>query len=159
KIVQMDDQDTTDFEKCIARLARWEQEEQNRDSHTCSAPMPIIATGGLSGRFDQTMSSIHVLYQALEQQRQIYLIAEESAVFLLEKGDHTIHVDPAVEGPTCGLLPIGHSRIRVTTRGLRWNLVDADTSFGSLLSTSNALDDTVVHVSTSDPIVWTVELR
>jgi thiamine pyrophosphokinase len=47
--------------------------------------MPIIAIGGLSGRFDQSMHAIHVLYQSLEQQRHVYLVADESIVFLLDK--------------------------------------------------------------------------
>ncbi|KAI8054027.1 thiamine pyrophosphokinase [Syncephalis plumigaleata] len=158
KIEKIDDQDTTDFQKCIATLAKWE-EQFNREHHTNHQPMPIIAIGGLSGRFDQSMHSIHVLYQALEQQRSIYLVADESAVFLLDRGNHRIYVDPTLEGPTCGLLPIGHNKIHVSTSGLRWNLVNAETSFGRLLSTSNALDDTIININTSDPIIWTVELR
>ncbi|KAI9596709.1 thiamine pyrophosphokinase [Syncephalis fuscata] len=157
-IEKSSNQDTTDFQKCITALEAVEKDLSNSD-HTITSPMPIIALGGLGGRFDQAMHSIHILYQSLEQQRRIYLMTEESVAFILDKGQHTIQVDSTIEGPTCGLLPIGNSKVRLTTHGLQWDLDDADTSFGRLLSTSNAFKDKIISISTNAPIVWTAELR
>lgn len=61
-------------------------------------------------------------------------------------------------GLTCGILPIGGAAT-VTTLGLRWNLRDAETRFGGLVSTSNHLAADEVVVETSECVVFTVEIR
>jgi thiamine pyrophosphokinase len=77
----------------------------------------------------------------------------------LLKGSHEIHCDRAVEGPTCGLLPIGVASARVSTSGLRWNLSGTLMKFGTMVSTSNIVDAEVVHIETDAPIVWTIEVK
>ncbi|TFY70017.1 hypothetical protein EVJ58_g118 [Rhodofomes roseus] len=77
------------------------------------------------------------------------------------QGTHHITVNHAVFGPTCGLLPVGVDSTVLTTTGLRWNLTDAESSFGGLVSTSNHLvpEQKTVTITTSKPIWWTMELR
>eukprot|EP00592_Proboscia_alata_P028301 CAMPEP_0194448462 /NCGR_PEP_ID=MMETSP0176-20130528/129586_1 /TAXON_ID=216777 /ORGANISM="Proboscia alata, Strain PI-D3" /LENGTH=117 /DNA_ID=CAMNT_0039275447 /DNA_START=92 /DNA_END=445 /DNA_ORIENTATION=- len=68
------------------------------------------------------------------------LYTEETvALLLLPNIHHTIDINdprdttastPIVEGPTCGLLPVGHRCDRVTTRGLQWNLDQDVMEFG-----------------------------
>src|ERR1700761_5634657 len=93
------------------------------------------------------------------------------------QGEHIIHLDHAILGPTCGLLPVGIDSTVLSTTGLKWNLctnnavqpsqsfsrfiADAESSFDGLISTSNHLvaDEETVGIKTSRPIWWTVELR
>ena len=75
---------------------------------------------------------------------------------LLPPGAHEIAVDASVEGPHCGLVPLGGPCASVTTRGLRWNLDAQPLAFGGLVSTSNLLVGDAVEVETSDPLVFTV---
>jgi thiamine pyrophosphokinase len=96
------------------------------------------------------------------------------------QGEHTIHVDHSVVGPTCGLLPVGIDSTTLTTRGLRWNLGkilslivavkqgpdvtcadESESGFDGLVSTSNHLvpEHDTVFIRTSRPIWWCMELR
>ena len=40
----------------------------------------------------------------------------------LPQGEHIIHVDRQVLGPSCGMLPVGIDSTMLTTEGLKWNL-------------------------------------
>lgn len=100
---------------------------------------------------------------------------------LLPQGEHRIHINHDMLGPTCGLLPLGVDSTILSTTGLRWNLstysrplsrfgvlthcgvfaADTESSFDGLVSTSNHLvpEEDIVWVKTSRPIWWTAELR
>ena len=93
----------------------------------------------------------------------------------LIQGEHNIMVDNPAIGPTCGLLPVGIESTVLTTRGLRWNLgkffadllnsrtnsiIDhRESSFSGLVSTSNAIEEKNVYVSTTRPIWWCIEMH
>ncbi|KAJ3055612.1 hypothetical protein HK102_011318 [Quaeritorhiza haematococci] len=171
------DQDTTDFQKCISRVKDWEK-DNGRDE--CD----LIALGALGGRLDQTLSNIHVLHRILkdteEQQpasvmrrrpRKVHLVSNESIAVLLYPGvKHIIKCHTDIEGPTCGVLPIGVPVARVVTKGLKWDLDETmPSSFGTLVSTSNAFgenqdteadgDSHTVTVQTDAPVIWTTEVH
>ncbi|KAI8801933.1 hypothetical protein BJ742DRAFT_835008 [Cladochytrium replicatum] len=164
EVVKIDDQDTTDFQKCLKLIEEIEISEKRQ--------FEIFAFGALGGRFDQAISSINVLH-VVRDSRRIILASEDSIAFLLTKGKHVILCNRAIEGPTCGLLPIGVPLANITTTGLKWNLGKGMvSSFGKLVSTSNILAETtgmgsetalgddaiaVVEVETDADIVWTVE--
>ncbi|RHZ79632.1 hypothetical protein Glove_143g46 [Diversispora epigaea] len=153
-VVQQDpDQNTTDFMKCIDLIRKKELE-----SSEPSLKYEIIALGAFGGRVDQAMSNIHYLYK-LKDERRIYLWSDQNMAFLLNKGKHQIQCDLNVEGPNCGIIPIGIERAIVTTTGLEWNLANSPTSFGEMISTSNHLIDDVITIETDSPILWTVELK
>jgi len=88
-------------------------------------------------------------------------VSDDSVAWVLNEGEHRIQVNHATVGPTCGLLPVGVDSTVLSTAGLRWNLTDAVSSFGGLISTSNHLvpEEEYVWVKTSQPIWWTAELR
>ncbi|CAG8724577.1 20336_t:CDS:2 [Rhizophagus irregularis] len=110
------------------------------------------------GRFDHIMSNIHYLYK-LKDERKIYLLSEKNLIFLLDKGKHNILCDREIEGPTCGILPIGVQRAILTTTGLKWNITNVTSSFGVMISTSNILINDVITIETDVPVIWTVELQ
>jgi hypothetical protein len=93
-----------------------------------------------------------------------------------------------VEGPHCGLFPVGSVTSSVWTTGLRWNLQGEELCMGGLVSSSNliefhhnvtiaggAMDTTpdnesleileeatataVITISASHPLLWTCEIE
>ncbi|OAQ33456.1 Thiamin pyrophosphokinase [Linnemannia elongata AG-77] len=147
----VDDEYSTDFMKCV-ELVRAPLEGRRASN------LGIIALGGTGGRFDQSMSSIHHLY-ILNQERQATLVSDESIVVVLGAGTHDITCNLDIEGPTCGIIPVGSTEAILTTTGLKWDIEDWKTSFGTQISTSNALAESKVTIKTNAPVVWTTELR
>ncbi|CAG8482940.1 12148_t:CDS:2 [Funneliformis mosseae] len=107
------EQESTDFMKCI-NLVRIKEEEN-------FSKYDVLAIGSSGGRLDQIMSNIHYLYK-LRDERKIFLVSDKNMSFLLKKGKHNILCDRKIEGPTCGILPIGVQRATLTTTGLKWNM-------------------------------------
>ena len=88
-------------------------------------------------------------------------MSEHSIAYVLAPGTHHIYPNRVLEGPTCGLIPIGHRCQSITTTGLKWNLNNTTLEFGGVVSTSNAMEDDVdkITVTTSDPILWTTHIN
>ncbi|GFS39788.1 DNA mismatch repair protein [Actinidia rufa] len=69
---------------------------------------------------------------------RIVLLTDDCLILLLPSTHrHEILIQSSVEGPHCGLIPIGMPSERTTTTGLKWNLSDTEMRFGGLISTSN----------------------
>ncbi|KIP05021.1 hypothetical protein PHLGIDRAFT_25280 [Phlebiopsis gigantea 11061_1 CR5-6] len=152
-IAQDHDQYSTDLMKCVQALIEKEQAE--------GCQYDIILLGGLSGRLDQTIHTLSYLYKLRKTRKRVFTVTEENVAWILDSGEHKIHVNQAYLGITCGLLPVGIDSTVLTTTGLEWNLSDTDSCFDGMVSTSNHLvpGENVVTVKTSKPIIWTVELR
>jgi hypothetical protein len=81
----------------------------------------ILVLGALGGRFDHEMGNINVLH--IFPNINIILLSNDCLIFLLPRTHaHEIHVERSIEGPHCGLIPIGMPSTSTTTTGLRWNL-------------------------------------
>jgi thiamine pyrophosphokinase len=107
------------------------------------------------------ISQIHALFVAQQGPglpRQVYLVGDLNVTFLLIPGPNTISTPLATLGPCCGIIPVGSPSI-ITTQGLEWNLTNAETKFGGLVSTSNHTIDDVVNVETTEPVVFTIEFK
>ncbi|KAH9928620.1 thiamine pyrophosphokinase, vitamin B1-binding domain-containing protein [Fomitopsis serialis] len=143
----------TDLMKCIRAL-------EERDAAE-GIQSDLIILGGLSGRLDQTVHTLSLLHKRRSGRMRIFAATDDNLAWVLDSGTHHIPVNHDVFGPTCGLLPVGIDSTVLTTTGLRWNLTDAESSFGGLVSTSNHLvpEEKVVTITTSKPIWWTMELR
>ncbi|KAI7901834.1 thiamine pyrophosphokinase [Cokeromyces recurvatus] len=149
KITKINDQDSTDFMKCVALLKEKEKE----------SGQTVFATPALGGRFDQTIASINLLYMLKNEiERRVILVSDENLTMLLDKGAHQIHCQLDLEGPTCGIMPIGFPAI-ISTKGLKWNLDNVKCEFGGMVSTSNHVDDELVEIVTDSPIIWTIEIN
>ena len=147
----------------------------------------LVLFGGLTGRLDQTVHTLHVLWQLaphtpsdrgvpdpndprggqLKKRSLTVSVSDNSVTVLLPAGDNRILHDRGMLGKTCGILPLGTS-VHVSTAGLEWNLGaslltdGALTSLGGFLSTSNHLapgGDGTVELRTDAPVYWTVELK
>ncbi|XP_010556746.1 PREDICTED: thiamine pyrophosphokinase 1 isoform X2 [Tarenaya hassleriana] len=108
------DQDTTDLHKCISYIHESTPDHEKSRLH-------ILATGALGGRFDHEAGNINVLYRFSAM--KITLLSDDCLIQLLPKTHaHEIHVLSSVEGPHCGLIPIGAPSAKTTTTGLQWDL-------------------------------------
>ncbi|KAG4086494.1 thiamine pyrophosphokinase [Neocallimastix lanati (nom. inval.)] len=149
------DQDYTDFQKSLMFLNSLEGDESFEKNDT-------YVLGALNGRFDHTISNLSTLYK-IPLNKHVYLISNESVVFLLNRGNHKIYCFPKYEGPTCGLLPVGVTEANVMTLGLKWNLDGSfPLSFNTIISSSNAFENpdqeiNEVIVDTDQPLYWSIE--
>ncbi|KAF9186670.1 hypothetical protein BGZ50_002382 [Haplosporangium sp. Z 11] len=177
-VERVSDQDSTDFMKCVELVRDRDPqpgssalvsspdlsdssvpngEDQETERGNCGRKLAIVALGGIGGRFDQSMSSIHYLY-ILNRERQAVLVSNESIVVVLADGTHEITCNLEIEGPSCGVIPVGSSEATLTLTGLKWDVENWKTSFGGQISTSNVLIGSKVIVQTDAPVVWTTEL-
>lgn len=113
-VVEIDEQDTTDFEKCLDRI---------------EADL-ILALGFLGGRLDHALAALHAL--AARPDQRVILLGEAEVVFLapplwrarLEPGDRV------------SIWPIRPVRVS-ESQGLRWPLDPLDLEAGLRIGTSN----------------------
>lgn len=169
----------TDLQKTIQEVEDQEGSSSDNGEHT------LIIFGGLAGRLDQSVHTLHVLWQLapgtedlgsvfdpdtphdrgnkLRKRQRTFAVGDGSVAWLLPKGKHTLRMAREVMGKTCGILPlgVGNAGAKVSTKGLEWNLDGESTTLGGFLSTSNHLQDKegVVEVENDEPVYWTVELR
>ena len=159
------DPSCTDFDKALKLV----EEAQAAAHRSCKHGQPrrwtVVAFGAFGDRFDHELASINVLHRHRCFERLI-LMGERMTATLLPPGRHHIQPNALIEGPTCGLLPIGGPCDAVWTSGLRWDLDGERLEFGGLVSTSNQmLSDPAtgalepISVTTTHPLVWTTVLR
>ncbi|KMZ60861.1 Thiamine diphosphokinase [Zostera marina] len=146
---ESDDQDTTDLQKCLSYIC---------DSSSNHDKLCILVAGAVGGRFDHEMGNINVLYRYSDL--RMILLSDDCLIHLLPKNKrHEIHILSSVEGPHCGLIPIGSSSTTTTTTGLRWNLNDTKMEFGGLISTSNLVHDDIITVCSDSDLLWTISIK
>ncbi|XP_021675105.2 thiamine pyrophosphokinase 1 isoform X1 [Hevea brasiliensis] len=145
------DQDTTDLHKCISYIRDF---TPNLDkSNLC-----ILVAGALGGRFDHEAGNINVLYRFSTM--RIILISDDCLIYLLPRTHyHEIYIQSSVEGPNCGLIPIGMPSASTTTTGLQWDLTNMEMTFGGLISTSNIVKGEKVTVQSSSDLLWTISIK
>lgn len=144
-LIENSDQGRNDFEKCLSSI-KPELDE-----------FPTVVLGGMGGRMDQQLANIHILYKFLP--RKIYLLSLDQVICMIPRGKHHVVCSKDIEGPLCGLIPIGSICKEATTCGLRWNLDHQSLSFGSFISSSNEIVDSFVEIETSDPLLWWSQLN
>jgi len=153
RIIRDRDQSCNDFYKALSELRSMQLEQYPLSR------MTVMALGAFGGRFDQEMAAINALYEWDQVFERLLLLSEQNLGFLLSPGRHRVVPNTLVEGPTCGLLPVGGACRGVTTRGLKWDLKDQVLRFGGLVSSSNRLAAKVVEVQTRDPLLWMSEIK
>ena len=92
----------------------------------------------------------------------------ENIAMLLSPGKHELYPLQGLEGPTCGLLPIGGRVNSISTKGLKWNLDKQSLSIDGLVSSSNSIvgvqnnDNGIINymveIETSDYVIWSCTL-
>ena len=130
------EQDTTDFEKCLARI---------------EAPL-VLAAGFLGGRLDHTLSALSVI--ARRGARHVVLVAADQVALLLPEGGTRIAVRP--DAPVA-LLPLGPAR--VSSRGLKWDLSDTALAPDGMVSSSNRATGETLDLRVAGPVLLTLAPR
>lgn len=76
------DEFSTDLGKNVAQLAKYEA-----SLSPASTQLQLVIVGGLSGRLDQTIHTLHALIQLVEKdgREQVWAIGKESAACILPK--------------------------------------------------------------------------
>ncbi|RLN23569.1 hypothetical protein C2845_PM07G10690 [Panicum miliaceum] len=144
-------QETTDLHKCISRIHHRTPEHEKHN-------LCVLVTGALGGRFDHEAANINVLY--LFSDMRIILLSDDCLIRLLPKTHrHELYIESSVEGPHCGLFPVGAPSTNTTTTGLKWNLSESKMRFGSMISTSNIVQSEKVTVQSDADLLWTISLR
>lgn len=94
------DQDTTDLHKAVAAALR---------RPSCGW---LVAVGCLGGRLDHTLAALSLLHDASlpTTDAPFTLVGESSSATLLRPGAHELAPWREVEGPKCGLVPLGAPR-------------------------------------------------
>ncbi|CAA3029031.1 thiamine pyrophosphokinase 1-like isoform X1 [Olea europaea subsp. europaea] len=144
------DQDTTDLHKCVAYI----RDLPNLENHN----LYILVAGALGGRFDHEVGNINVL--CFFSTTRIILLSDDCLIQLLPSSHHhEIHIQSSVEGPHCGLIPIGVPSRSTTTTGLQWDLTETEMRFGGLISTSNIVKGERVTVKSDSDLLWTISIK
>ncbi|ORX49108.1 thiamin pyrophosphokinase 1-like protein [Hesseltinella vesiculosa] len=150
-VTKVSEQMTTDLMKCVIIL-------DDKEMSKTHPKLDIVAFPALGGRFDHTIANINILYELKDQiERRVILVSDQNLTILLDKGQHHIHCLKNVEGPHCGIMPIG-APATMTTKGLKWNLENHKCFFGGMVSTCNVFDSDLIQVETDSPVVWTTEI-
>ncbi|TDH72742.1 hypothetical protein CCR75_007778 [Bremia lactucae] len=150
------DQNSNDLDKCLQLIF---EKQANEDKNR----FVVMIFGAMGGRFDQEMQNVNALFRWNDKFQHIVLLSDDTTATLLKP--HTRHVITPnfdFETRTCGLIPIAGTCKETTTSGLKWNLSPGmETGFGGLLSSSNYVDDSCVHVTVlaSHALIWTTELK
>ncbi|KAI0497880.1 hypothetical protein KFK09_021118 [Dendrobium nobile] len=145
------DQDTTDLHKCVAFVC--DGQHILEKSNLC-----ILVLGALGGRFDHEIGNINVLHRFSNM--RIILLSDDCLIYLLPKTHrHEIYIEPSVEGPHCGLIPVGAPSTCTSTTGLQWNLSETGMHFGGLVSTSNIVREAKITVHSDVDLLWTISIR
>ncbi|KAJ0054376.1 hypothetical protein Pint_00990 [Pistacia integerrima] len=150
-IDESQDQDTTDLHKCVAYIRDFTPNLEK--SNLC-----ILVAGALGGRFDHEAGNLNVLFQFSAM--RIILLSDDCLIHLLPKTHrHEIYIQSSVEGPHCGLIPIGMPSGRTSTTGLQWDLDDAEMRFGGLVSSSNIAKGEKITVTSDSDLLWTISIK
>ncbi|XP_038683219.1 thiamine pyrophosphokinase 1 isoform X2 [Tripterygium wilfordii] len=145
------DQDTTDLHKCVAFI-------RDCTPNLEKANLCILVAGALGGRFDHEAGNINILYRFPTM--RIILISDDCLIHLLPRTHHhEICIQSSVEGPHCGLIPIGFPSGSTSTTGLQWDLNNTEMSFGGLVSTSNIVKGEKVTVRSDSNLLWTISVK
>ncbi|MBA0845983.1 hypothetical protein Goarm_022726 [Gossypium armourianum] len=145
------DQDTTDLHKCVTYI-------RDSASGLDKSNLCILVVGALGGRFDHEMGNLNVICRF--SYMRIVLLSNDSLIHLLPRTYcHEIHIQTSVEGPHCGLIPIGTPSKSSTTTGLQWDLNNTAMEFGGLVSTSNIVKEEKVTVQSDCDLLWTISIK
>jgi len=130
------EQDTTDFEKCLTRIAA----------------DYVVGVGFLGGRMDHSLAALNVL--ARYRDRVVVLLGEADVVAVVPRGGITLALE---KGERLSLMPLGQARVR--SHGLRWDLDGDALSPDGLVSISNEAAGREVHIEAEGAVAVMLETR
>ncbi|KAH7708721.1 thiamine pyrophosphokinase [Aphelenchoides avenae] len=152
RLIETPSQDATDLTKTLGLIHETEEHKNTKLSS-------VFVLGGISGRFDHTLGAINSLLKHRNASAvPIVAVDGENIVTVLKEGTTEIELDLSKLTRVCGLVPFCQRPTKVSTTGFRWNLEDAVMEFGGLISTSNEIVANCLTVTTTAPLIFTVEV-
>ena len=115
----------------------------------------VLVVGAFGCNITQELANFNVLFSEQARPRDVVFVSPENAVLALAPGSHVVRARRRYK---CGLIPLGAPCEHATTRGLRWELAGEPLSFGGLISSSNEMLTTTVHVAVTSTVLWTFDL-
>lgn len=113
----------------------------------------IRIIGGIGGRFDQTISNLHLLALPALRGRDVRMVAWAQETWLLHPPEGFIEGEP---GDTVSLLPLGGRVTGVRTDGLYYPLRDETLALGPARGVSNVLSDARARVRFQEGVLLVV---
>jgi thiamine pyrophosphokinase len=161
------DENSTDFTKAVKYIRKTYLNE--KDDGECYGSIDIVVLGGLGGRVDQGISTLHHLYKFQKEEGyphgKMYLLSSECITFLLKPGTHKIRAKvPRVKelgvklGKNVGILPLNGPAV-ITAKDLEWPVEDWETELGGNISTSNHVKKEMVTITTDKDVLFTIDLK
>lgn len=90
----------------------------------------------------------------------LWLVNNHSYVTLAAPPSTVVTLRSGLDGPTCGVVPVGAPPSAITTTGLRWNLApEMHLAYGGIVSSSNHAEAADVTVTTDRAVLFTAELH
>ncbi|SSD61948.1 related to Thiamine pyrophosphokinase [Saccharomycodes ludwigii] len=126
----------------------------------------IVCINGIGGRFDQTIQSIHHLYDNYHcKNGELLFITKADIIFSIaghDDGGCFLQYDSTFfqNCGSCGILPIGKPTTINLTKGLKWDVVNWDTDIGTggSVSTSNYfVNDCGIYIDCKDDLIMSIE--
>ncbi|HXV71790.1 MAG TPA: thiamine diphosphokinase [Acidimicrobiia bacterium] len=114
------DKDATDLELALTRVA-------------AERPERVVVVGGGGGRVDHELAVASLLCSSRWAELEIDWVTDRGWAHVIH-GRRIIHGDV---GSLVSLVPMGGPAVGVSTKGLRWQLEDADLGFGTTRGVSN----------------------
>jgi thiamine pyrophosphokinase len=128
--------------------------------------MPYSAQCLRTHRDPLPVQAARLLFACLAARRRthnfnsLWLLNNHSYVTLVNPPAAFVALHPGLDGPTCGILPVGTPPSTVTTTGLRWNLSPAlKLQYGGIVSSSNHAEESTIGITTDAKILFTAELH
>lgn len=147
--------------KHIASQTNWWLNSFSQRTGRQEEKLKVLIFGGLGGRADQAFSQVHHLYSVTRDpafsQLDLYLVADDSVMFVLPQGASIIHTPRRLLGENVGIIPIGRPA-SITISGFEWDVTNWETEFGSQISTSNHIRAPQVSVASTERVLFTVEI-
>lgn len=109
--------------------------------------------GGIGGRFDQTISNLHLLALPALKDRDVRMVAWAQETWLLHPPEGFINGAP---GDTVSLLPLSGRVTGIRTDGLRYALHDDTLALGPARGVSNVLTEARARVRLADGVLLVV---
>ncbi|VDM97095.1 unnamed protein product [Thelazia callipaeda] len=152
EFVETSDPDYTDMTKSLKIIA-------GRINNKKLDMSKLIILGGLCGRFDHVLSSLHSLLQFSACDAMI--IDGYNLLTILPKGSTHLNLTGrnAFSTGMCGVIPFVQEKTMASTVGLKWNLHNTELAFGKLISSSNEVVCDRITITTTAPVVFTAELK
>lgn len=160
-IVKVLDQNTTDFEKCLALCEQMLCGPESKSCEKQQQPKNVLVLGGDGGEWHHQMAVIHAAAKFSGEHLSVRLHSAASTImFCAPNGRTEFKRNAECESDVFSIVPFGRPPKRIVTTGLKWDVdfsVSSSQLFGwsrsnnkSFISTSNRFADGFDGVVTLD---------